>query len=99
MQDISRMVIIADCSLTFFALLGTRSAWIAFRRWSQKLAGGGLRARDTGKNEAYFQERITYTREWLQHLDIYDYQVINEEGHLDTAIEHVKEIIESRLKK
>lgn len=58
-----------------------------------------LRARDTGKDGAYFQERIAYTREWLQHLDIYDYQVTNEEGHLDTAIEHVKEIIESRLKK
>ncbi|MFZ3032336.1 MAG: hypothetical protein WA082_04870, partial [Candidatus Moraniibacteriota bacterium] len=41
-----------------------------------------LRSRDTGKDESYFQERMDYTREWLNHLDIYDYQVENEEGKL-----------------
>lgn len=58
-----------------------------------------LRARDKGKDEVYFQERMNYTREWLKHLDIYDYQVENEEGKLEQAVERVKEIIESRLEK
>lgn len=56
-----------------------------------------LRARDIGKDETYFQERMNYTREWLNHLDIYDYQVENEEGKLDQTIERVKTIIESHL--
>jgi guanylate kinase len=52
-----------------------------------------LRSRDTDKDEAYFQERMAYTREWLQHLDIYDYQVNNEEGKLAQTIKQVAEII------
>ncbi len=58
-----------------------------------------LRARDTGKSETYFQERMDYTREWLNHLDIYDYQVENEEGKLDEATGRVKSIIEQHLEK
>ncbi|MFZ1654407.1 MAG: hypothetical protein WBO92_04155 [Candidatus Moraniibacteriota bacterium] len=58
-----------------------------------------LRARDNGKDEIYFQERLAYTKEWLKHLDIYDYQVENEEGKLDEAISQVKAIIESHLEK
>ncbi|MFZ3032060.1 MAG: hypothetical protein WA082_03420, partial [Candidatus Moraniibacteriota bacterium] len=52
-----------------------------------------LRSRDTGKDESYFQERMDYTREWLNHLDIYDYQVENEEGKLAQTIEQVAKII------
>lgn len=58
-----------------------------------------IRARDTGKDEAYFRERMEYTREWLKHLDIYDYIIENKEGRLDEAIAQVKAIIESRLEK
>ncbi len=58
-----------------------------------------LRARDTGKDETYFQERMDYTREWLKHLDIYDYTIENKEGRLDEAVEQAREIIESRLEK
>lgn len=57
-----------------------------------------LRARDVGKDETYFQERMHYTVEWLKHLDIYDYIVENEEGKLDQTIQQVKAIIESHLK-
>ncbi len=56
-----------------------------------------LRKRDQGKSEAYFQERMEYTREWLKHLDIYDYTIENEEGKLDEAVSRVKTIIESKL--
>lgn len=52
-----------------------------------------LRSRDAHKDEAYFDERMAYTREWLNHLDIYDYQVENEEGKLAKTIEQVAQII------
>lgn len=52
-----------------------------------------LRSRDTNMNEAYFDERMAYTREWLNHLDIYDYQVENKEGKLAETIEQVAQII------
>ncbi|MFZ1626713.1 MAG: hypothetical protein WAT81_02825 [Candidatus Moraniibacteriota bacterium] len=64
-----------------------------------KILEARLRARDKGKDEKYFQERMDYTREWLKHLDIYDYQVENEEGKLDQAVERVRAIIESHLEK
>ncbi|MDP2837963.1 MAG: hypothetical protein Q8O53_01640 [Candidatus Moranbacteria bacterium] len=54
-----------------------------------------LRARDTEKDESYFQERMEYTREWLNHLDIYDYQIENEEGRLEHTIEQVAQIIKT----
>lgn len=53
-----------------------------------------LRSRDTNKDESYFEERMAYTREWLNHLDIYDYQVENEEGKLAETIEQVAKIIQ-----
>mgnify|MGYP003530693617 FL=1 len=52
-----------------------------------------LRTRDAGKDEHYFEERMAYTREWLKHLDIYDYRVENEEGALEQTIERVARII------
>lgn len=58
-----------------------------------------LRARDKGKDETYFQERMHYTEEWLKHLDIYDYIIDNEEGKLEDTIQRVKEIIEAHLEK
>lgn len=56
-----------------------------------------LRSRDAGRDEQYFQERMAYTREWMKHLDIYDYQVENKEGKLDEAVAEVKAIIEKHL--
>ncbi|MBP9728448.1 MAG: hypothetical protein KBD27_03670 [Candidatus Moranbacteria bacterium] len=52
-----------------------------------------LRARDAGKSEVYFQERMDYTREWQKHLDIYDYRIENEENKLEQTIEQVAAII------
>lgn len=56
-----------------------------------------LRLRDAGKEEQYFEERMAYTREWLKHLDIYDYTIENEEGKIDEAVEKVRAIIETHL--
>ncbi len=57
-----------------------------------------LRARDIGKEEFYFEERMAYTREWLNHLDIYDYIVENEEGKLAQTVEAVATIIRDRFR-
>jgi guanylate kinase len=43
--------------------------------------------------DEYIEERLEYTKEWLKHLDIYDYKVINEEGKLEEAVEKIKNII------
>ena len=46
-----------------------------------------------GESKKFIQRRIDYAKEWLNHKDIYDYQVINYEGKLDEAVEEVKGII------
>lgn len=55
-----------------------------------------IRRRDN-PDEKLLQERMEYTREWLKHAHIYDYQVENQEGKLDETIARVKAIIEERL--
>lgn len=45
--------------------------------------------------EAYLEERMAYTKEWLKHKDIYDYEVENSDGNLDEAIENCKKILKS----
>lgn len=50
-----------------------------------------------GISEEYIRERMEYTREWLKHKDIYDYEVANEEGRLDEAIAQVAEVIKNNL--
>jgi guanylate kinase len=52
-----------------------------------------IRSRDTQKSESYFLERMSYTKEWLKHTDIYDYVVENEQGKLDQAVSAVENII------
>ena len=46
-----------------------------------------------GASKEFAEERMIYTKEWLKHKDIYDYEVVNYEGKLDEAVEKVKEII------
>ena len=46
-----------------------------------------------GESVEFIQQRMDYTKEWLKHKNIYDYEVINHEGKLDEAIEEVKKII------
>lgn len=56
-----------------------------------------IRRRDN-VTEKFIQERLRYTREWLKHLDIYDYVVENEEGKLDQTINRVADIIKKNAK-
>jgi guanylate kinase len=58
-----------------------------------------IRRRNRGVSEEYLQERLTYTKEWMNHEDIYDYKVVNEEGKLDETIEKVSGIIKRITKK
>lgn len=51
-----------------------------------------------GISEEYIKERMKYTEEWMKHKDIYDYEVVNEEGKLPEAIAKTAEIIKSHLK-
>jgi guanylate kinase len=54
-----------------------------------------IRRRDKNISEEYIKERMAYTQEWMQHENIYDYKIINEEGKLDEAIKSVAEIIKA----
>ena len=57
-----------------------------------------IKKRDNTTDE-YVQERMEYTKEWLKHKNIYDYEVINEENKLNKAIKDVKQIIEANIDK
>jgi guanylate kinase len=57
-----------------------------------------LRARDADRaTEEYIKERMEYTKEWLKHKDIYDFEVMNYDGRQDEAIEKTLEIIKKEL--
>lgn len=55
-----------------------------------------IRRRNGSVTEAYIQERMEYTKEWLKHTDIYDYIVYNEENKLEETIDHVETIIRGK---
>jgi len=44
-------------------------------------------------NKKIFNQRIKDIKEWLKHLDFYDFVVINEQGKLNQTIKKVAEII------
>ncbi|MFH1254983.1 MAG: guanylate kinase [bacterium] len=48
--------------------------------------------------EEFVRERLEYTKQWLKHLDIYDYIVENQEGKLNQTIGNVAKIIKKTLK-
>lgn len=52
-----------------------------------------IRSRGNVSDE-YVQQRMAYTREWMKHLHIYDFEVENEEGKLGEAVQKIKQIIE-----
>ncbi len=51
-----------------------------------------LRRRDRA-GEEFIQQRMAYTKEWLKHKDIYDYEVKNLDGRLNEAVQAVAKII------
>ena len=46
----------------------------------------------------YLKERMLYTKKWLQHKNIYDYEIINQEGKLNQTIKKIAKIIRTHLK-
>ncbi len=61
-----------------------------------------LEKRISGRKDVtpeYLAERMKYTKEWLKHTDIYDYEIINREGFLDETIKQVYDIIISETTK
>ena len=54
-----------------------------------------LRKRDN-PTEEYLAERMAYTKEWLEHTDIYDYTIENADGKLADAVEQAANIIRER---
>jgi guanylate kinase len=56
-----------------------------------------IRSREGDIAEEYIKERMEYTNEWLKHKDIYDYEIINEEGKLDEAIEKTANLIKKSI--
>jgi guanylate kinase len=54
--------------------------------------------RDPDVSETYLKERMSYTKEWMSHGNIYDFRVVNEEGKLDETVKKVAEIVKICLK-
>lgn len=52
-----------------------------------------LRRRDPNRSEASLRERMEYSREYLNHSDLYDFVVENKDGKLDETIQEVFRII------
>ncbi len=56
------------------------------------------RIRERGEtDEKYIRERMNYTKEWLRHKDIYDFQVVNRRGKLAETVQRVAQIIKEHL--
>jgi guanylate kinase len=50
-------------------------------------------------SDEFVKERTAYTKEWLKHKDIYDYEVVNEDGKLADAVQKIADIIKNNLDK
>jgi guanylate kinase len=50
-------------------------------------------------SDEFVKERMAYTKEWLKHKDIYDYEVINKDGRLVDAVQKIADIIRNNLDK
>lgn len=51
-----------------------------------------IRSRDNA-SEQFVAERMEYTKEWLKHVDAYDYTVVNKQGMLEATIQEVIDIL------
>lgn len=52
-----------------------------------------IRQREQDVDEKYFQERMKYTKKFLKHKHIYDYEVENIEGKLNKTTKKIADII------
>ncbi len=56
-----------------------------------------LRRRDPGRSETSLRERMAYSKEYLDHANLYDFVVENRDGKLDETIQEVFRITSSSL--
>ena len=52
-----------------------------------------IRTRDKNVTEQFIEDRMEYTKEWLKHISLYDYVVMNLDGRLNQAVEEVFQIL------
>ncbi len=57
-----------------------------------------MRQRETKFDEKIFKQRVKDIKEWLKHLDVYDYVIKNEQGKLNKTIDKVAKIIKKSSK-
>lgn len=57
-----------------------------------KILGRRIKKR-SNVSKQYIQIRQKYTKEWMKYKNIYDYEVLNEDGKLDQAVNKVLKII------
>ena len=57
---------------------------------------GRIRRRDD-VSDAYVAERMEYTKKWLEYKDIYDFEIVNEDGKLAESIDKTEKIIRDVL--
>lgn len=55
-----------------------------------------MHQRETKLDKKIFKQRVNDIKEWLKHLDIYDYIVDNEQNKLDETIKKVANIIRKK---
>lgn len=53
--------------------------------------------RNPDVSEEYLAERMDYTKEWMNHENVYSFKVVNEEGRLEETIAKVAEIIRENI--
>jgi len=59
---------------------------------------GRIRRRDKIRDEKFFQDRMTYSKKFYEHRNIYDYEVNNFDGKLAEAVENIMQIIKNHKK-
>lgn len=55
-----------------------------------------LRRRDPERSESSLQERMAYSKEYAQHLDLHDFVVENSDGKLSEAIQQTFDIVSGK---
>jgi len=55
-----------------------------------------IRQRDNA-TEVFVQDRMKYTKEFLEHRNIYDYEIENVQGKLEKTVRKVQEIIQNNI--
>ena len=55
-----------------------------------------IKKRDNA-SQKFIKERMDYTKKWLKHKGIYDYEIVNSNGELDLSIKKAVKIIKKEI--